>query len=291
MNKIDLKVDTIYPLDKDLNGLKVCILKSNRNNADKNKKMMQGCQDTEMQQPGIVTEASLAFEVGYTLLDVETGVEINDSNVKDYLVILDGNTRFHAWQMALKTSNPFTYIFQYKKYGDAATFKKAYQNINVYNTPTSTADFMRDFAVSSDNKVLSSYNQKIRDKLCPKAAGYATIGREIMKADIVSLGRGSGPSYFSDYKTLEVYSKLYEGLDLLRKECPSIFKGTEIWKYFATHIKNASDQSKEADRMLKLITTLPPTSFSKLLKAKKDGTKPKETVVSEILDEALKQLA
>lgn len=134
MKKKELKVDTIYHLKNGLNGLKVCVLKSNRNNAVKNKKMKEGCQEIEMQQPAIVADARPAFEAGYTLLDSHDGHTITGTEVDDYLVLVDGNTRFHAWVLSLDENKPFTFIFQYKVYENPDAFKKAYQRINIYNT-------------------------------------------------------------------------------------------------------------------------------------------------------------
>lgn len=102
MKKHELKVDVIYHLKKMLEGLKVCVIESNRNNPTKNKKMMEGCLSEGMQQPGIFADAKLAMEAGYKLKDVEDDHVVSADEVADYLVIADGNTRFHAYMLSQK---------------------------------------------------------------------------------------------------------------------------------------------------------------------------------------------
>lgn len=291
MKKTELIVDTIYHLKNGLAGLKVCVLKSNRNNTAKNKKMMEGCLETEMQQPGIFADATLAKEAGYTLIDTEDNHIVSDDEVNDYLVILDGNTRFHAWQLAIEAKTPFTYIFQFKVYKDAEAFKKTYQNINVFNTPTSTADFARDFAATTDNAVISSYRKKQHDGLYPKAAGLATIGREILKADIRKLQEGNVPSGFDDTASHSHYASVYEAALPAINATPGIFKGTEVWKFNAEKIKAATDKASMVRRLCQLYSAIPYIVGKELEKAKKTGTKSKEAVVAEILEAALAKIA
>lgn len=287
MKKEELKVDTIYHLKNGLNGLKVCVLKSNRNNAVKNRKMMEGCQEIEMQQPAILADAKLAFDAGYILIDVVDGHTITEDEAEGYLVIVDGNTRFHAWLLSLGEHKPFTYIFQYKIYESPDAFKKAYQRINIYNTPTSTADFARDFAATTDNVVISGYRKKQSDGLCPKAAGYATIGREILKVDIQKLQEGGTPSGFDDDVLISRYATVYDAMLQSIIDNPAIFKGSEVWKFNAAKLASATDKDEMASRLCKLYSPMSYSVGKKLEKAKKAGSKSKETIVAEILEDAL----
>lgn len=290
MKKTELKVDTIYRLIKGLDGLKVCVLKSNRNNADKNKEMKEGCQEIEMQQPAILTDARRAFDAGYILIDVRDRHIITETEVDDYLVAVDGNTRLHAWLLSLDENNPFTFIFQYKIYESSDAFKKAYQKINIYNTPTSTADLARDFAATTDNAVIAGYRKKQQDGLCPKAAGFATIGREIVKADLVKLQKGETPTDFEDEDAYARFAMIYDAMRPSIVATPAIFKGTEVWKFNAAKLKDATNKDKMTERLSKLYSTLPYAYGKKLEKARKDGVKTKEAVVAEILEEALAKI-
>lgn len=290
MKKTELKVDCIYHLKNGLNGLKVCVLKSNRNNAIKNKKMKEGCQEIEMQQPAILADARPAFEAGYTLLDLQDGHVITEAEVDDYLVIVDGNTRSHAWLLSIEENNPFEFIFQYKIYDTPDAFKKAYQKINIYNTPTSTADFARDFAATTDNAVIAGYRKKQNDGLCPKAAGYATIGREILKADIQKLQKGESPSGFNDTLAISRFATVYDAMLQCIIVNPATYKGAEVWKFNAAKLASATDKDEMVSRLCKLYSSMSYSVGKKLEKAKKMGSKPKETVVAEILEDALSKI-
>lgn len=290
MKKSELHVDTIYHLKNGLNGLKVCVLKSNRNNAAKNKKMKEGCQEIEMQQPAILADARQAFEAGYPILDVLDGHVITEAEIDSYLVAVDGNTRLHAWLLSQAENNPFTFIFQYKIYESPDAFKKAYQKINIYNTPTSTADFARDFAATTDNVVISGYRKKQSDGLCPKAAGYATIGREILKADIQKLQEGGTPSGFDDDVLISRYATVYDAMHQSIIDNPTIFKGAEVWKFNASKLATAVNKDEMTNRLCKLYSPMSYSVGKKLEKAKKTGSKPKETIVSEILEDALAKI-
>lgn len=287
MRKNELAVDTIYRLKKNLEGLKICVLKSNRNNPIKNKKMMEGCLAVGMQSPGIFADALLAMQAGYELMDVEDGHSVTEDEVNDYLVIVDGNTRFHAMELALKAQQPFEYLFQYKKYRDAADLRAAYLKMNVCNTPTSTADFARDLEATSSNPVLVSYRTKIKDGLTPKAAGFATIGREIVKKDMRELQNGNTPALFNDKPNQDLYEHIYGGISDIRKGTPATFKGTEVWSWIANKINGADDKQDMAERIIKMFNTLRPHILLSLQTAKRDGNRSKEVVVKDLLDIAL----
>lgn len=290
MKKSELTVDQIYHLKKGLEGLKICVLKSNRNNPVKNKKMLEGLLQTEMQQPGIFADAKLAMDAGYTLIDVEDGHAVTPAEVDDYLAIVDGNTRFHAWELGIEKKKFFDYIFQFKEYADAEAFRKAYQQMNVYNTPTSTADFARDVLATSASPVLTSYRDRQADGLTPKAAGYSVIGREIVKKDITEVQKGNMPSLFNDEPNRQRYERLYTGISPLVKGNLSMFKGTEIWSWNASKLNSANDKDKMVDQIIKMFMEMPAPTFVSLLTAKKEANKTKETVVKDILDAALSKV-
>lgn len=291
MKKTDLQVDVIYRLKNGYEGLKICVLKSNRNNPIKNKKMMEGCIAVGMQSPGIFADAILALQAGYELIDVEDSHSVAADEVDDYLVIVDGNTRFHALELALKANQPFEYLFQYKKYSDAVELRAAYLKMNVCNTPTSTADFARDLEATSNNSVLVSYRAKIKDGLTPKAAGYATIGREIVKKDMRELQNGNTPALFNDKPNQDLFERVYGGISDIREQSPATFKGTEIWSWIANQINAADDKQEMAESIIKMFHTMRPLLLLSIQTAKRNGNRSKEVVVKDYLDTALAELS
>ncbi len=289
MTKSELKVDVIYHLIHKLEGLKICVIESNRNNTNNNKKMLEGCLSEGMQQPGIFADARVAMEAGYTLRDVENNQVVSVNEVDNYLVIVDGNTRFHAYMLSQKdpTKGSFEYKFHLMKYENPELFRTAYQKMNIYNTPTKTEDFARDLLAVSELPALSSYREKTKDGLTPKAAGFATIGREIVKKDLIDLQNGKTPTAFSDIDSMARFNSIYDSIKPLFEDNLKSFKGSEVWKFIAARINGVNDKSAMAERIKKMFDMMPPRLFSSFLKAKSDGIQTKETIVYKILDEAL----
>lgn len=288
MKKNELRVDEIYHLIKMLEGLKVCVVESNRNNPTKNKKMMECCISERMQQPGIFADAKLAMDAGYTLKDVEDGHVISADEVADYLAVADGNTRLHAYLLNQKDDNAkkFEYKFHLMTYTDAAAFRTAYQKMNIYNNPTRVEDFVRDTLATTDNPTLASYRSKIKMGLTPKAAGFATIGREIVKKDLIDFQNGKVPALFNDGENITRFSGVYASmLDLMETDI-KVFKGSEVWKFNATKVNEAADKNLTCEHLKKMYCSMSVKIFGKLQKAKADGASSKEAAVFSILEEA-----
>lgn len=290
MKKIELQVDIIYHLIHKLEGLKVCVIESNRNNPTKNKKMMEGCISEGMQQPGIFADAKLAMDAGYTLKDVEDDHVISADEVDEYLVIADGNTRFHAYMLTQQdgAKDSFEYKFHLMKYADAAAFRTAYQKMNIFNNPTKAEDFARDLAATSNGPVLASYRAKIKDGLVPKAAGFATIGREIVKKDLTDLQKKKTPVGFDDIANMDRFNMVYDSLKPLIVDNLKNFRGSEVWKFIAAKINEAEDKDSMSSRIKKMFETMPPRLFTSFQKAAAQGATSKENVVHGILEDALK---
>lgn len=290
MKKNELKVDVIYHLIRKLEGLKVCVIESNRNNSTKNEKMMEGCLSEGMQQPGIFANAKLAMDAGYTLKDVEDNHVISADEVDEYLVIADGNTRFHAYMLTPQdgTKDSFEYKFHLMKYTDAAAFRTAYQKMNIFNNPTKAEDFARDLMATSNLPVLVSYRAKIKDGLVPKASGFATIGREIVKKDLIDLQKGKTPVGFEDTKNLDRFNMVYDSVKPLMMDNLKNFRGSEVWKFIASKINEADDKDTMASRIMKMFDIMPPRLFTSFQKAAAQGSRSKEYVVYGILEDALK---
>lgn len=290
MKKTELRVDVIYHLIKGLEGLKICVIESNRNNPKQNARMLEGCLSEGMQQPGIFTDARLAMEAGYTLKDVEDGHIINTDEVDDYVVIADGNTRFHAFMSSLNegSKGTFDYKFHLMQYADAATFRTAYQKMNIFNNPTKAEDFARDLMATSTDPVLASYRAKIKDGLVPKASGFATIGREIVKKDLTTLQQGKTPAGFDDKENMHRFNMVYESIKPLFKGYLKSFKGSEVWKFIAAKINGSSDKDGMASRITKMFETMPLRFLIPFLTATGNGSRTKESVVCEILEDAMK---
>lgn len=290
MKKEDLEVGKIYRLQTKTDGLKIAVIQSNRCNPKKHREMLKGCRSVGQQQPGIFIDAKLASEAGYTLIDVEDSHVVTKAEVADYVVVFDGNNRYHAHLLGLKENTPFVYSFHYVEFPDAATFKKAYHEINIYNTPTNTVDFARDFQATSNNPVIASYREKISIGLVPKAAGFATIGREILKKDLNLLVKGEIPAGFNDKENLIRFSRIFESMKSLVERDTKVYRGTEIWSWISAKMAAAEDKDAMVSIIVGMFEGLSYLKGLRLKSAKATGNKPKATVVKEILDEIFKEM-
>lgn len=286
MKKDDLQVDVIYHLKNGNEGLKICVLQSNRNNEARNRAMKESCQKVEMQQPGIFTDARVAYEAGYVLLDVESKKKVPAAEVDEYLVVVDGNTRFWAYRLAQVEEKTFTYHFQFKEYESPQAFMEAYRGMNRVNTPTTTADLARDILASMNNPVLARQKQYMDDGLVAKAAAYATIGREIGKDDIAKICDGKTPNGFDDEATLALYAELYAALSTWRALSPGICKGAVIWKFNSQKMNGASDKVAMKNLLCDMYLHMGSAMIVRIRTAKCTKTETKDVVITKCLEEA-----
>ena len=122
MNKTEIEVGKIFNLINGTEGLKICIMEPNRNVPSQIKKMQTSIEEIGQQQPGIFTEAVLLYQAGYRLIDVNDGhVITSEEEAAEYVCILDGNTKFHAYRGSAKVDKPFPYRSQYIRYPDGET--------------------------------------------------------------------------------------------------------------------------------------------------------------------------
>ena len=290
MNKTEIEVGKIFNLINGTEGLKICIMESNRNVPSQIKKMQKSIEEIGQQQPGIFTEAVLLYQAGYRLIDVNDGhVITSEEEAAEYVCILDGNTKFHAYQKSAKEGKPFPYKFQYIQYPDVETVKKVYLGINIANTPTRTNDFLRDFLATSNHQYLTMYRDRINnDGLYPKAAAISVFGEELQKKHIVQLRNGETPDIFKDAAKIDRFTKIYEAMREDVKDNPKMYRGTEVWIFIADKMKKADDKDVMADKLIDLFTNLSQRVFKSMQTAKKDGAKSRAQVVYEILDAAMK---
>lgn len=135
--------------------------------------------------------------------------------------------------------------------------------------------------------MLASYRAKINMGLTPKAAGFAAIGRVIVKNDLIDFQKGKSPTLFDDGENLNRYSDVYVHMHDLMEADIKVFKGSEVWKFNASKINDAEDKGLMSERLKKMYSTMSIKTFGKLQKAKASGAVSKEAVVYNILEEAL----
>ena len=307
-----MKERVIHTLKKKTLG-KVLVIKSNRRDPKQIKAKQKSCRKHGMLVSALFADATAAFDAGYVLFNPITGEEVkNREETFGMLVIMEGNTRFWAWLAEVerikeekrkskgkgesKTEKPFEYTFTYRHITDPQVFKDQYRHINIDNVPTKTKDFARDFLdTEKANKIIAAYANKIDRGLTPKAAGFATKGKEVKKADVHALLEGKVPSIFNDGDTedIELYQMIFEGVCEgfgIEKDAPiknKVLKGTFIWNWTAKkmNVTDAGDRFDLAVKVISIFTSMSAQDSERINNAEKTETQTREQVIHGILNE------
>ena len=284
------------------------VIASNRKEEKQINAKQKSCREYGMIISGLFTDATVAFDAGYELINPLTGETVK-SREETYgkTVIAEGNTRFWALLAEMERiedlkrkekdddEKPFEYTFTYRHITDPKVFKNLYRHINIDNVPTSTKDFARDvLATERENMVVISYAKKIDRGLSPKAAGFATKGKEVKKKDIKALMAGKVPSIFNNGHgdELETYQMVFEGVCEgfgITKDAPvknKVLKGSFIWRWIANKM-SATDEADRHDVTVKVIsifTSMSAQDSERINNADKTATQTREQVIHSILD-------
>ena len=302
-----MKERVVYTLDEDtLQNL--FVIESNRREEKQIKAKQKSCREYGMIIPGQFTDATVAYDAGYDLINPLTGETVK-SREETYgkRVVMEGTTRLWALLAEMERiedlkrkekdddEKPFEYTFTYRHITDPKVFKDLYRHINIDNVPTRAKAFARDFlATERENKFVTSYANKIDRGLSPKGAGFATSFKDVKKADIEALLAGKDPAVFnsSNKDDLEISDMIYNGVlegFAIEKGAPvknKVLKGTFIWRWIANKI-NATDEGGRLDIAVKVIsifTSMSAQDSERINNAEKTETQTREQVIHAILD-------
>ena len=290
---------------------KVFVIKSNRRDPRQIKAKQKSCHKHGMLVSALFADATAAYDAGYVLVNPITGEEVKSrEETFGMLVIIEGNTRFWAWLAEgerikeekrkakgnAKNEKPFEYTFTYRHITDPQVFKDQYRHINMDNVPTKTKDFARDFLdTEKANKIIAAYAGKIDRGLTPKAAGIATKGKEVKKADVQALLAGKVPGIFNDGNTedIELYQMVFDGVCEgfgIEKDAPiknKVLKGTFIWSWTAKRIHEADEDKRidVADKVINMFTGMSAQESERINNAEKTEAQTREQAIHGILDE------
>ena len=307
-----MKERVVHTLKKKTLG-KVLVIKSNRKDPKQIKAKQKSCRKHGMLVSALFSDATAAYDAGYVLVNPITGEEVKSrEETFGMMVIMEGNSRFWAWLEEIKRikeekrkskgkgdakkEKPFEYTFAYRHITDPKVFKDQYRHINIDNVPTKTKDFARDFLdTEKANKIIAAYAGKIDRGLTPKAAGIATKGKEVKKADVQALLAGKVPSVFNDGDTedIELYQMVFDGVCEgfgIEKDASiknKVLKGTFIWHWTAKRIHEAGEDNRidVADRVISIFTSMSAQDSERINNAQKTETQTREQVIHGILDE------
>ena len=307
-----MKERVIHTLKKKTLG-KVFVIKSNRRDPKQIKAKQKSCRKHGMLVSALFADATAAYDAGYVLVNPITGEVVkNREETFGKLVIMEGNTRFWAWLAEVerikeekrkskgkgdaKKEKPFEYTFAYRHITDPKVFKDQYRHINIDNVPTKTKDFARDFLdTEKANKIIAAYASKIDRGLTPKAAGFATKGKEVKKVDVQALLAGKLPSVFNDgdAEDIELYQMVFDGVCEgfgIEKDAPiknKVLKGTFIWHWTAKkiHEDDGDKRIDAADKVINMFAGMSAQDSERINNAEKTESQTREQVIHGILDE------
>ena len=284
------------------------VIASNRREEKQIKAKQKSCREYGMIIPGQFTDATVAFDAGYELINPLTGETVKRrEETYGKLVVMEGTTRLWALLAEMERiedlkrkrkdgdEKPFEYMLTYRHITDPKVFKNLYRHINIDNVPTRTKDFARDFlATERENKFVTSYANKIDRGLSPKGAGFATSFKDVKKADIETLLAGKDPAVFnsSNKNDLEISDMIYNGVlegFAIEKGAPvknKVLKGSFIWRWIANKM-NEADEGDRLDLAVKVIsifTSMSAQDSERINNAEKTETQTREQVIHAILD-------
>ena len=284
------------------------VIASNRREEKQIKSKQKSCCEYGMIIPGLFTDATVAFDAGYELINPLTGETVKRrEETYGKLVVMEGTTRLWALLAEMERiedlkrngkggdEKPFEYTFTYRHITDCKVFKNLYRHINIDNVPTRTKDFARDFlATERENKFVTSYANKIDRGLSPKGAGFATSFKDVKKADIETLLAGKDPAVFnsSNKNDLEISDMIYNGVlegFAIEKGAPvknKVLKGSFIWRWIANKMNetNEGDRLDLAVKVISIFTSMSAQDSERINNAEKTETQTREQVIHAILD-------
>lgn len=286
----------VYSLSDYHKNIVLEIIESNRKVDSQIQDKLKSCEEHGMQVPAILVDSWVVRAAGYKCNPV---IGTSDER-KPHYSLLEGHNRLQAYLLALEKAKDdpnykvFDYCFIYKRFDDPKKFRDSYRAINMSNVPTRTKDYVRDLLATGENKVLSSYQDKLKRQITAKAAGYATVNREIMKRDINAIFKDGTPDYIADDSILNFTTPVYEAV-LRAFGCEEermipILKGTIIWKFNSDKFRVTDDKKTVSDKLVKLYNGLSSASTANILNAKKTTKMTKEQVIVDILEKEYKRL-
>lgn len=308
--KMSFEPDKIYRfLDKNESGnyiykaLKICYIKSNRKEESQIKDKMKSLEVVGMLIPGRFANPSVAYKAGYELLDVYDDHMLKEKEASEYdAVIQEANTRFWAWKKFYDKTKKETdseeeklidYIFFFVEYPNddngVKQFKTDYHQMNTCNCQTKIKNFVDDYLATQTNDILSSYQEKVLAGLLPKAAAYATTGKEVSKADIDKLFSGIVPALLNDSDILKYTDQTYNAIckcfGTTTNKCASSLKGAAVWKWVGSKLmdKNA-DKESVTTKIVSMFSKKDADLINEINNAKATTNQTKEQVVAMTLN-------
>lgn len=300
VKRLELKEGILYHMSEiGIDNISLNYIQSNRREKKQIDDKLKTCEAVGMQVPAVFTDSSIVKDAGYSQASFLTDKESTPDEISFGYTPGEGHNRLWAYFDSLEKERSipgykaFDYNFVYKKYPDAKTFCESYRNMNLYNVPTKTSDFANDILATTQLPALIKYKEKIATKLTPKAAGLATVGREIVKRDMKDIFNDKIPSDLQGEEMLVITEPIYNAVMQAfssEKKAKPIVKGTPIWTYNAKKLNASMDKKAESEKLVKLYSGLGSRECSELMDAKTESGRTKEQIIHQILEKCYSAL-
>lgn len=299
MDLKEMKTGLFYTLTtENKDDVQLAIIGCNRKEKKQIANKLESCEKVGMLTPAVWVPARLVKDSGLPILDAFTGQDIPDDKVDDYQCVMEGHNRLYAWQQALEKAKlnpsyvPFDYKYVLQDFESPEAFRDAYHHMNMYNVPTRAKDFANEVFQTTDNKVVKAYKQKIDDGLTAKAAGIATVGKEIKRADVVAFFLTGKSTVLDDDSLVDytdtVYQAVRSAFACEKGKVKPVLKGTEIWDFvaeFYSKTKTKDEREIATAKLEALFLSLPAPYATRILTAKATNEQTRQQVVRSILKE------
>lgn len=290
----EIKQGVIYKIPgekfEELFAVMFLLIASNRKEKKQIEAKKVSCQSVGMTTPAICVDAGIAGAAGYELVNPITGEKAKNEDLKEKLAIMEGNTRAHACLAAAREGKPFDYTFLKMGYSTPDLFKTAYRQTNLCNERTKVKDYTNDvLATETSNPILKSYRDKCESGVSPKAAAYATLGKEITKRDITSIFNGKTPDSLNDTGILKYSDRIYKAVcdTFSPNKVTPLIKGTVFWRWTAAKLIGAKTEKDREDVTVKIenvFRQMTACVCNLIRDAKGNGSKTREQIIHELLN-------
>ena len=249
-----LKIYTINDLQAE--GLKIAKIKANRDLDEKNvKAKMEDLKGRGLIIPAMVVDAAAALEEKLELCEfANKDIVVDESNAKEYLVILDGQHRYEAHQRLLKEDPDYTRDFRFQTVDipEGVTILDVLKAVNDPGHTWSLSDYTHSaWEINKENPTLSFIAELVAEGISYSASGkWSSLNRRLTPAMVKEAvnNEGSLDPLFVENKFLDAGKKLFEAAK--KKLGKQMVKPRALVDWIIDTLGDAESKSEEIAKLL-----------------------------------------
>lgn len=217
---------------------------------------MKSLRDYGQEVPAIIVWGEEALAEGLEILDFETGLTVSQDDIKDYVVLTDGNHRYQAY-LNLKQdadapyTDDFTFMFPLSDKGGIANMLA---EINTCTSPWKGADFVSGAVLSGKkNYPMLDFIHGLTSQgySLPSASLWATLDRKISSQKMAQTMKNGDYSFFTNDVNLSAGRAIQEAASTTLGN--EMLKSRTIAEWVIT-TRNISDNESTRTKEKKLVS-------------------------------------